>query len=61
MNPLLLRPEEAAEMLGISRSRFYELLGTGQIASVRIGASRRVTAAELERYVEGLVAANGAA
>jgi excisionase family DNA binding protein len=59
VNPLMLRPEEAAETLGISRSRFYELLASHQIASVRIGASRRVTRTALEEYVARLEAAAG--
>lgn len=31
---LLLRPEEVAELLSIGRSKVYELIGTGQLASV---------------------------
>jgi excisionase family DNA binding protein len=54
MDKLLLRPEEAAEVLSIGRSRLYELLGRGELASVRIGTSRRVPAQELVRYVERL-------
>ena len=45
---LLLKPEEAAEMLSIGRSKAYELIGTGELASVRIGTSRRVPADALE-------------
>jgi excisionase family DNA binding protein len=56
MDKLLLRPEEAAEVLSIGRSRLYELLGRGELASVRIGTSRRVPAEELVRYVERLCA-----
>jgi excisionase family DNA binding protein len=54
MDKLLLRPEEAAEVLSIGRSRLYELLGSGELASVRIGTSRRVPAQELVSYVERL-------
>jgi excisionase family DNA binding protein len=54
MDKLLLRPEEAAEVLSIGRSRLYELLGRGELASVRIGTSRRVPAEELVRNVERL-------
>jgi excisionase family DNA binding protein len=54
MDKLLLRPEEAAEVLSIGRSRLYELLGSGELVSVRIGTSRRVPAQELVRYVERL-------
>ncbi len=54
MDKLLLRPEEAAEVLSIGRSRLYELIGRGELASVRIGASRRVPARDLVRFVERL-------
>jgi excisionase family DNA binding protein len=42
MDKLLLTPVEAAAVLGIGRSKLYELLQTGQLASVRIGTCRRV-------------------
>lgn len=42
MEKLLLTPTEAAESLGIGRSKLYELFRTGRIASVRIGGCRRV-------------------
>jgi excisionase family DNA binding protein len=51
---LLLKPEEAAIALGLSRSTLYELLAAGAIESVHIGKSRRVPVAALERYVERL-------
>ena len=36
---LLLRPNEVAQLLGIGRSKTYEMLAAGIIPSVRIGAS----------------------
>jgi excisionase family DNA binding protein len=51
---LLLRPEEAARSLGVGRTTVYELMRTGQIPSVQIGASRRIPADDLAHYVEGL-------
>ena len=51
---LLLRPVEAAEALGISRSALYVLLSRGEIESVLIGNSRRVPLSALEDYVKGL-------
>lgn len=53
---LLLRPEEAAEVLGIGRSKLYELLAAGTVQSVRIGKCRRVPLAALEDYVRRLEA-----
>ena len=51
---LLLKPEEAAEMLSIGRSKVYELIGTGELASVRIGSSRRVPTDALIEFVTRL-------
>lgn len=51
---LLLKPEEAAAELRVSRATLFELLRTGEVESVRIGSSRRVPAEALARYVERL-------
>ncbi|MGI8643270.1 MAG: helix-turn-helix domain-containing protein [Thermomicrobiales bacterium] len=42
LEPLLIRPETAARLLSISRSRLYELLASGEIPSLTIGHSRRI-------------------
>ena len=52
MDKLLYRPAEAAELLGVGRSKVYALLATGEIPSVRVGKSVRVPAAALRRWVE---------
>ena len=50
----LLTAEETAQALRISRTSVYELIRTGQLASVRIGRRRRIPVAAIERYVAGL-------
>ena len=42
MPRLLLTVPEAVEALAISRSKPYELLASGAIASIRIDGSRRI-------------------
>lgn len=54
---LLLKPEEAAELLSIGRSKVYELIGTGELVSVRIGTSRRIPAEALSEFVRQLSSA----
>ena len=56
---LLYRPSEAAESLGISRARLYQLLAGGELGSVKIGASRRIPAAELDAFVRRLRSEQG--
>jgi excisionase family DNA binding protein len=43
MEPVLLTVEEAAKALRICRSRVFELIKTGQLASVKIGHSHRLS------------------
>jgi len=56
MEKLLLTADEVAEVLGIGRTKVYELMAAGTIRSIKIGACRRVTAAGLREYVERLSA-----
>lgn len=53
---LLLTPEEAADVLRIGRTTVYALMKAGDLRSVHIGRSCRLSRAELERYVRGLEA-----
>ena len=52
---------EAAEALAISRSKLYELITSGTIASIRIDGSRRIPLTALEEYVSRLLAERNAA
>ena len=52
MEKLLLTPEEAGDLIGVGRTRVYELLRRGAIVSVRIGRSRRIPHQALVAYVE---------
>jgi excisionase family DNA binding protein len=51
MEKLLLRPVEAAEAIGIGRSKVYELIARGDLPSVRIGASVRVPVDALRGWI----------
>jgi len=39
---LLVRPAEAAAMLGVSRSKIYELINSGAVPSVRLEDGRLI-------------------
>ncbi len=48
---LLLRPEEAARMLRISRTAVFGLLASGDLRSITIGRRRRIPRQALDEYV----------
>lgn len=48
---LLLRPEEAAESIGISRAKAYELIARREIPSVKVGSSLRVPVDSLKQWI----------
>lgn len=50
--PLLLRVPEAAALLGISRSKAYELIAAGVLPSLHLGASVRVPRASLLDWID---------
>jgi excisionase family DNA binding protein len=60
MDRLLLRPLEAAEAIGIGRSKVYELLASGELPSVRVGSSVRVPVDALREWVTRQLEARGA-
>lgn len=50
------RPEEVGDLLGVSRSTVYRLLGEGVLGSIKVGGSRRVTQEQIEDFMASLVA-----
>lgn len=48
----LLKSDDVAEMLQISRSMAYALMKRGDIPTVRIGASVRVRPEDLDQYIK---------
>lgn len=49
---ILYRPSEAAEAIGVSRSRMYELLASGEVPSIQVGHVKRVPVDKLREWVE---------
>lgn len=48
----LLTIAEAAEQLAIGRTTLYALMASGEIASVKIGRSRRIRPEALDAFIE---------
>ncbi|TMR00148.1 helix-turn-helix domain-containing protein [Actinomadura soli] len=51
---MLLKPERAAVLLSIGRTKVYELMRSGALPSVRFGGSRRIPATALRQFVAQL-------
>ena len=54
MEKLLLNTTEVAELLGVGRNRVYELIYSGQLASAKLGRTRRIPVSTVRAYVESL-------
>jgi excisionase family DNA binding protein len=50
---LAYSPEEAADLLGISRELIHDLLRTGQLGSVKAGRRRLIGRHHLEEFLAG--------
>ena len=51
---LLVRPEDAARVLGVGRTKVYELIRCGALRSVRVGGLRRIPVTALNEFVTRL-------
>lgn len=51
MSAGLLTVAEAAAALRISRTSLYRLFAAGELRWVQIGAHRRITATEIDRFI----------
>ncbi|UVI39870.1 helix-turn-helix domain-containing protein [Qipengyuania spongiae] len=52
IEPICVRINDAARMIGIGRTKLYELIATGEIETVKIGNATRVTMASLHGLVD---------
>lgn len=57
--PLLYRVRDAAQLLAVGESAVHELIARGDLESVKIGASRRVTRAGIESYIRRMAGRTG--
>ena len=52
IEPICVRINDAARMIGIGRTKLYELIAKGEIETVKIGKATRVTTASLHGLVD---------
>ena len=51
-NRLAYTVQDAATLLSLSRSLVYELINAGKIETIKIGRARRITAQQLDAYLQ---------
>jgi prophage regulatory protein len=51
MEKLLLRVNETAQLIGLGKSKTYDLIARGELPSIRIGKCVRVPADKLREWV----------
>ncbi len=50
-DPICVRINDAARMIGIGRTKLYELIAAGEVEMVKLGKSTRITTASLHDLV----------
>jgi len=50
MQPFLISVSQTGELLGLGRTKVYELMNSGRLKSARIGGRRLVDFASAERF-----------
>ena len=52
LEPMTVRIPTAIQLTGIGRSKLYQLIGAGDIETVKVGASTLIMLASLRRFIE---------
>ena len=54
LSKMLLKVDEAAHLLSLSRKMIYDLIGRGELASLKIGGCRRIPLRALHDFIAHL-------
>ena len=49
--PLAVRVKQACELIGIGRSKLYELVAEGEIETIKVGSATLIPMTSLARFV----------
>ena len=52
VEPICVRVNDAARMIGVGGTKLYELISSGELETVKIGKATRITTASLQNLVE---------
>ncbi|PKP98247.1 MAG: excisionase [Alphaproteobacteria bacterium HGW-Alphaproteobacteria-13] len=50
-DPICVRVNDAARMIGVGRTKLYELIAAGEIETVKLGKATRITTASLHDLI----------
>lgn len=50
-DPICVRVNDAARMIGVGRTKLYELIAAGEVETIKLGKSTRVTTASLHDLI----------
>lgn len=50
-DPICIKVNDAARMIGVGRTKLYELIASGEIEAIKIGKSTRIITASLHELV----------
>lgn len=53
ITPISVRVKTAMRLTGLSRSKLYELIASGEVESAKVGYSRLVIFASLQKFIDG--------
>jgi excisionase family DNA binding protein len=53
---LMLRPEEAADAIGVSRAKAYMLIASGELPAIKVGKVLRVPVEALREWIARQIA-----
>lgn len=51
LNPICVRVNDAANMIGVGRTKLYEMIAKGEVEAVKLGKATRITTASLHDLV----------
>ena len=51
LDPICIRVNDAARMIGVGRTKLYELIASGEIETVKLGKATRITTASLQELI----------
>ncbi len=51
VEPICVKVNDAARMIGVGRTKLYELIASGEIEAIKLGKSTRIMTASLHKMV----------